>query len=558
MSESESRSKNFIEEIIEADLASGKHGGIVTRFPPEPNGYLHIGHAMAVCLNFGLARQYGGRFHLRFDDTNPIREEAEYVESIKADLEWLGVDWGEHLYFASDYFDQLYEWACHLIRAGRAYVDDTPAEEISRMRGTLTRPGVESACRGRAPEESLDLFERMRAGEFANGEKVLRARIDMASPNLNMRDPVLYRIAHARHHRTGDRWCVYPMYDFAHGQSDAIEGITHSICTLEFEDHRPLYNWFIEHLPVPAKPRQIEFARLNMTGTVTSKRKLLELVQSGHVSGWDDPRMPTLSGIRRRGYTPEAVWEFIRRAGITKRNKVVDLALMEFCLRQDLEARAARRMAVLDPLKVVITNLPADAREPYGGPNLPGDPDQGEREVVLTREVYIERDDFMEDPPKKYFRLAPGREVRLRYACYITCTEVIKDAEGRVVEVRAEMDPASRGGGTPDGRKVKGTIHWVSATENVALEARLYDNLFLKENPNEVEGGQSFLDNLNGDSLTVVRAFGEPALAAASPGQHFQFERKGYFVVDPDSRGGALVVNRSVGLRDSWGKQAGN
>jgi glutaminyl-tRNA synthetase len=556
MSESENRSKNFIEEIIEADLASGKHHAIVTRFPPEPNGYLHIGHAMAVCLNYGLARAFSGRFHLRFDDTNPIKEEAEYVESIQKDLQWLGADWGEHLYFASDYFEQLYEWACHLIRAGKAYVDDTSAGEISRMRGNLTRPGSESPCRNRAAEESLDLFERMRRGEFGNGEKVLRARIDMASPNLNLRDPVLYRISHAAHHRTGDRWCIYPMYDFAHGQSDAIEGITHSICTLEFEDHRPLYNWFIENLPVPARPRQIEFARLNMTYTVTSKRKLLQLVREGHVNGWDDPRMPTLSGIRRRGYTPEAIWEFIRRAGVTKRNKVVDLALMEFCLRQDLEARAVRRMAVLDPLKVVITNLPEDAREVFAGPNHPGDPAMGEREVVLTREIHIERDDFMEDPPKKYFRLAPGREVRLRYACYITCTEVIKDADGRVVEVRAQMDPESRGGGTPDGRKVKGTIHWVSAAENVPLEARLYETLFLKEDPDDVPEGGSFLDNLNPDSLSVARAFGEPSLAGAAVGECFQFERKGYFVVDPDSRAGALVVNRAVGLRDSWGKQA--
>jgi glutaminyl-tRNA synthetase len=557
MSETESRSKNFIEEIIEADLASGKHQTVVTRFPPEPNGYLHIGHAMSICLNHGLAKAYGGRFHLRFDDTNPVKEEMEYVESIKKDIAWLGAEWGEHLYFASDYFEQLYAWACHLIREGKAYVDDADAEQIRRQRGTLTTPGEESPCRNRSAEESLDLFERMRKGEFANGERVLRARIDMASPNLNMRDPVLYRISHSHHHRTGDAWCIYPMYDFAHGQSDAIEGITHSICTLEFEDHRPLYNWLIENLPVPSTPRQIEFARLNTTYTVTSKRKLLQLVKEGHVNGWDDPRMPTISGIRRRGYTPEAVREFTRRVGVAKRNKLNDLSLMEFCLRQDLEARAVRRMAVLDPVKVVITNLPEDAREAYAGPNHPGDPSMGEREVFLTREIVIERDDFMEDPPKKYFRLAPGREVRLRYACYITCTGVIRDESGRITEIRAEMDPESRGGSTPDGRRVKGTIHWVSATDNVAFEARLYDNLFVKEDPNEVEDGQTFLDNLNADSLRILEAFGEPALATAVAGERFQFERKGYFCVDPDSRPDRLVINRAVGLRDTWGKRSG-
>jgi glutaminyl-tRNA synthetase len=557
MSETESISRNFIEEIIDADLASGKHTQIVTRFPPEPNGYLHLGHAMSICLNYGLAQQYNGRFHLRFDDTNPIKEEAEYVESIQTDIAWLGADWKEHLYFASDYFEQLYEWACHLIREGNAYVDDSSGEEIRQMRGSLTQPGKESPFRSRTAEESLDLFERMRNGEFPDGEKVLRAKIDMASPNLNMRDPVLYRIAHAHHHRTGDAWCIYPMYDFAHGQSDAIEGITHSICTLEFEDHRPLYNWFIEHLPVPHKPRQIEFARLNTTYMITSKRKLLQLVKDGHVNGWDDPRMPTLCGIRRRGYTPESLWEFCKRVGVAKRNKLNDLSLLEFCLRQDLEARAVRRMAVLDPLKVVITNLPEDAREAYTGPNHPGDPSMGERDVILTREIFIEQDDFMEEPPKKYFRLAPGQEVRLRYACYITCTEVIKDADGKVIEVRAEMDPESRGGGTPDGRKVKGTIHWVSASENVPFEARIYETLFLKEDPEDVPEGHTFLDNLNPNSLAVTRAYGEPALAGASVGEHFQFERKGYFSIDPDSKPGALVINQSVGLRDSWGKQQG-
>ena len=556
MSDTDNKSRNFIEEIIEADLASGKHRTIVTRFPPEPNGYLHIGHAMAICLNAGLARRYEGRFHLRFDDTNPVKEEMEYVESIKTDVRWLGIEWGENLFFASDYFDQLYEWACHLIREGKAYVDDSNAEDIRRMRGNLTEPGKESPYRERSVEENMDLFERMRKGEFENGEKVLRARIDMAHPNLNMRDPVLYRIAHAHHHRTGDDWCIYPMYDFAHGQSDAIEGITHSICTLEFEDHRPLYDWFIGNLPVPSTPRQIEFARLNMTYTLTSKRKLLQLVKEGHVRGWDDPRMPTLSGIRRRGYTPESIWEFVSRAGITKRNKINELALLEFCLRQDLEEKAIRRMAVLDPLKVVITNLPEEAREAYPGPNHPADPERGEREVFLTREIYIERDDFMEDPPRKFFRLGPGREVRLRYACYITCTDVIKDEDGHILELRAEMDPESRGGSTPDGRKVKGTIHWVSATQNVPFECRLYEALFTREDPNEVEEGGTFLDNLNPDSLRVTTAYGEPELARASIGDRFQFERKGYFCVDPESTDGRLVINRAVSLRDSWGKQS--
>lgn len=555
MSETEPRSKNFIEEIIEANIAEGKHKTIVTRFPPEPNGYLHVGHAMSICLNHGLAQTYRGRFHLRFDDTNPIKEEQEYVESIMKDIQWLGADWGEHLYFASDYFEQLYDWACHLVKTGKAYVDDSTAEEIRSMRGNLTEPGMESPCRGRSVEENLDLFQRMRAGEFADGEKVLRARIDMASPNLNMRDPVLYRIARAHHHRTGNDWCIYPMYDFAHGQSDAIEGITHSICTLEFEDHRPLYNWFIENLPVPSQPRQIEFARLNLTFTVTSKRRLLQLVKEGHVNGWDDPRMPTISGIRRRGYTPESLRELTARAGVAKRNKINELSLMEFCLRQDLEERAVRRMAVLDPLKVVITNLAEDASEPYMGPNHPADPERGEREVVLTREIFIEREDFMESPPKKYFRLAPGVEVRLRYACYIKATKVVKDANGTITEVHAEMDPASRGGSTPDGRKVKGTIHWVSASRNVPFEARLYENLFLKEDPSEVPEGGTFLDNLNPDSLVVAMAYGEPSLAEAAVGERFQFERKGYFCIDPDSRPGALVVNRSVGLRDTWGKQ---
>jgi glutaminyl-tRNA synthetase len=549
MTDEPAKAKHFIEEIIEADLESGKHTSIATRFPPEPNGYLHIGHAMSICLNYGLAQTYGGRFHLRFDDTNPGKEEVEYVDSIKRDVAWLGADWKEHLYFASDYFEQLFEWALHLIENGKAYVDDSDGETIRRMRGTLTTPGEASPYRDRLVEENLDLFRRMRAGEFPDGAKVLRAKIDMAHPNMVMRDPVLYRISHTHHHRTGDAWCIYPMYDFAHGQSDAIEWITHSICTLEFEEHRPLYDWLVANLPVPHIPRQIEFARLNVNYTITSKRKLLQLVKEGHVTGWDDPRMPTISGIRRRGYTPEAVREFVKRAGVAKRNKINDLALLEFCLRQDLEERALRRMAVLDPLKVVITNLPEDTRERYAGPNHPAYPEMGEREVVLTREIYIERADFMEDPPKKFFRMAPGREVRLRYAAYITCTEVIKDAEGTVVELRAELDPESRGGSTPDGRRVKATLHWVSATENVPLEARLYEPLFSTEDPNAVAEGGTFLDNLNPNSLSVCQAYGEPELAKATVGEQYQFERVGYFAVDADSTPDYLVVNRSVELR---------
>ncbi|MCC5834464.1 MAG: glutamine--tRNA ligase/YqeY domain fusion protein [Opitutales bacterium] len=552
-----SKPKNFIREIIDADLESGRHTTIVTRFPPEPNGYLHIGHAKSICLNHGLARDYKGRFHLRFDDTNPAKESTEYVESIQADLRWLGADWGENLFFASNYFEQLFEWAQHLIREGHAFVCDLSAEQMREYRGTLTEPGRPSPYRERSVDENLDLFRRMRAGEFATGAKVLRAKIDMGHPNLNMRDPILYRITHAHHHRTGDQWCIYPTYDFTHGQSDAIEGITHSICTLEFEDHRPLYNWFLEHLPTPSKPRQIEFARLNMTHTLTSKRKLLQLVEEGHVSGWDDPRMPTISGIRRRGYTPESIHEFCDRVGVARRNNTIDLALLEFCLRQDLEERSLRRMVVLDPLKVVITNLPEDAEEWYEGPNHPANEAMGSRKVALTREIYIDRDDFMEDPPRKFFRLGPGREVRLRYACYITCTEVIKDEAGNITELRAEMDPESRGGSTPDGRKVKGTIHWVSAQINVPIEARLYENLFLKEDPEDVEGDGSYLENLNPDSLQVVAAFGEPSLRETDFSLPVQFERKGYFALDPDSDSEQLVFNRSVSLKDSWSKKAG-
>ncbi len=554
----EPKAKNFIYERIDADLKSDRISTVVTRFPPEPNGYLHIGHAKSICLNTGIAQAYNGRFHLRFDDTNPTKEETEYVESIMEDVRWLGGDWGEHLYFASDYFEQLFEWAIHLIKAGHAFVCELSAEEIREHRGTLTAPGKESPFRNRSIEESLDLFQRMRAGEFENGAKVLRARIDMAHPNLNMRDPVLYRIQHAHHHRTGDAWCLYPMYDFAHGQSDAIEGITHSICTLEFEDHRPLYDWFLEHLPVPHHPQQIEFARLNISHTVLSKRKLLQLVKEGHVEGWDDPRMPTLSGLRRRGYTPEAIREFCERVGVAKRNNVIELPLFEFCLRRDLEERAIRRMAVLDPLKVVITNFPGET-EYFTGPNHPADPDRGERRVPLTREIYIEREDFMEEPPKKFFRLAPGREVRLRYACYITCTEVIKDADGNVVELHATFDPESRGASTPDNRKVKGTIHWVSASENLPIEVRLFEPLFLQPNPDDVPEGMSFLDMLNPDSVRTVSAFGEVALSDRPSAEPIQFERKGYFILDAKAgSAGRPVYNRSVTLRDSWTPQAGS
>ncbi|MFA5257661.1 MAG: glutamine--tRNA ligase/YqeY domain fusion protein [Opitutales bacterium] len=554
---SDTASKNFIEEIVEENIASGLIKTPVTRFPPEPNGYLHIGHAKAICLDFGIAKDYGGTCHLRMDDTNPSKEDTEYVESIMEDVRWLGWNWGDHLYYASDYFQQIYEWAVYLIKQGKAFVCDHSADEVRQNRGTLTEPGVESPFRSRSVEENLDLFERMKNGEFAEGTRVLRAKIDMAHPNLNMRDPVLYRIVNASHHRTGDKWHVYPMYDFAHGQSDAIEGITHSLCTLEFEDHRPLYNWYIENLPVPHKPRQIEFARLNITYTVMSKRKLLQLVKEKHVSGWDDPRMPTICGLRRRGYTPAAIREFAARAGLSKRPQTVDLALLDFCLRQDLEESATRRMAVIDPLKVVITNFPEET-EFYEGQNHPSKSEEGSRKVPLTKEIYIDRDDFMENPPKKFFRLFPGGEVRLRYACYITCTEVVKDADGNVTELRATFDPESRGATTPDNRKVKGTIHWVSATENTPLEIRLYDTLFSKENPDDVAEGGSFLDNINPDSLKVVRGYGEVDLAHAKPGEHFQFERRGYFCIDKESKPGAIVVNRTTTLRDVWGKRFGD
>ncbi|MDQ8180444.1 glutamine--tRNA ligase/YqeY domain fusion protein [Pelagicoccus sp. SDUM812005] len=553
---SDEKPSNFIRDFIDEELAAGKHSQIVTRFPPEPNGYLHIGHAFAIGVSYGIAQDYKGRFHLRFDDTNPAKEESKYVEAIKEDLKWLGADWGDNLFFASDYFDQLFEWACLLIQEGKAYVDDLTPEQMREYRGSLTEPGKNSPYRDRSPEENLELFKKMAAGEFEEGQKVLRAKIDMAHPNMNMRDPVLYRILKAHHHRTGDKWKIYPSYDFTHGQSDAIEGITHSLCSLEFEYHRPLYNWFLENLPVPHTPRQIEFARLNVEYIVTSKRKLLQLVNENHVRGWDDPRMPTVAGLRRRGYTPEAIKEFCERAGVAKRERVNEYALLEYCLRQDLEDKAIRRMAVLDPLKVVIENFPEET-EYYEGPNHPADEARGTRKVPLTKEIYIERDDFMEDPPRKFFRLGPGREVRLRYACYITCTDVIKDADGNITELRATFDPESRGGSTPDGRKVKGTIHWVSATENVQIEARHYEQLFTKPDPDEVEEGQTFLDNLNPNSESTLTCYGEPELAMAQLGEPIQFERKGYYILDTDSSEAKLVFNQSVGLRDSWGKKQG-
>ena len=546
---------NFIAEIIEEDLRSNKFGGRVhTRFPPEPNGYLHIGHAKSISLNFGLAQKYGGKCNLRFDDTNPTKEEEEYVESIKDDVHWLGFDWEERELYASNYFDQLYLYAVQLIKAGKAYVDSLSAEEIREYRGTLTEPGRESPYRNRSVKENLDLFERMRAGEFPDGAHVLRAKIDMSSGNLNMRDPVMYRILHAHHHRTGDKWCVYPMYDWAHGQSDSIEGITHSICTLEFEDHRPLYDWFLEQLGI-YHPQQIEFARLNLTYTVLSKRKLLRLVNEGYVSGWDDPRMPTISGLRRRGFTPESIRDFAERIGVAKANSTVDIALLQHCLRDDLNKRAQRVMAVLQPLKVVITNYPEDRVEEMEAVNNPEDPAMGVRQVPFSRVIYIEQDDFREDPPKKFYRLAPDREVRLMYAYYITCNEVIKNEKGEIVELRCTYDPATRGGDSPDGRKVKGTLHWVSAAHAVEAEVRLYDHLFLKPFPDEVAEGQNFLTNLNPASLEILTGCQlEPMLAESPAGSQYQFLRHGYFCTDPDSSADKCVFNRAVALRDTWAK----
>ena len=542
---------NFIRNIIDEDLASGKHTTVVTRFPPEPNGYLHIGHAKSICLNFGLARDYGGRCHLRFDDTNTVKEEEEYMESIKEDVRWLGFDWGEHLYHASDYFEQLYEFAVKLIKKGKAYVCHLSQDEIREYRGTLTEPGRESPYRNRSVEENLDLFERMRKGEFADGECVLRAKIDMASPNVVMRDPILYRIRHVSHPRTGDRWCIYPMYDFTHCLSDALEGITHSICTLEFENNRPLYEWILEEVFDGPHPQQIEFARLNLSYTVMSKRKLLRLVEEGIVSGWDDPRMPTIAGLRRRGFTPEAIRDFCDRIGVAKANSVVDYALLEHCLREDLNQRAERTMAVLRPLKVVITNYPEGQVEYLEAVNNPQDPSAGTRQIPFAREIYIEQDDFAEDPPKGFFRLAPGREVRLRFAYFITCTDVIKDEAGNIIEVHCTYDPETKGGTAPDGRKVKGTIHWVSVEHSLPAEVRLYDHLFTKEDPNEGD----LSENVNPNSLEVLTdARVEPRMQAAKPLERFQFERVGYFCVDPDTTAGRLVFNRTVPLRDSWAK----
>ncbi|MCB0206930.1 MAG: glutamine--tRNA ligase/YqeY domain fusion protein [Anaerolineae bacterium] len=548
-------STDFVRRMIVEDNESGRFDGRVhTRFPPEPNGYLHIGHAKAINLNYGIARDFGGKFNLRFDDTNPTKEEEEYVQSIIEDAHWLGVDWEDRLLFASDYFDQLYDWAVQLIEQGQAYVDDLSADEIREYRGTLTEPGKESPYRNRTVEENLDLFERMKNGEFPDGSRVLRGKVDMASGNINLRDPVLYRILHATHHRTGDKWCIYPMYDWAHGQSDSIEGITHSICTLEFEDHRPLYDWFVEKLGIYA-PQQIEFARLKLTYTLMSKRKLLKLVDEGHVNGWDDPRMPTLSGYRRKGYTPEAIRDFTERIGVAKNDSTVDFALLEHCVRQDLNQHSPRVMAVLDPLKVVITNYPEGQTEELFAINNPEDESAGTRKVPFSRELYIEREDFMEDPPRKFYRLAPGREVRLRYAYFVTCVDVVKDDDGNVVELHCTYDPATRGGDSPDGRKVKATLHWVSAKHAVDGEVRLYDQLFSSPFPEDVAEGKTFLDNLNPDSLTVLTGCKlEPSLAGVEAGQRFQFERIGYFCVDPDSASGKPVFNRTATLRDTWAK----
>lgn len=551
------RPSHFIRDIIEEDLRTNKWGGRVhTRFPPEPNGYLHIGHAKSICLNFGLAQEYGGLCNLRFDDTNPTKEDIEYVQSIQEDVRWLGFDWEDRLYYASDYFEQLYQYAVQLIKMGKAYVCDLSAEEIKAYRGTLTEPGKESPYRNRSVEENLDLFERMRAGEFPDGSRTLRAKIDMASGNLNMRDPVIYRILHATHHRTGDKWCIYPMYDFAHPLSDAIEGITHSICTLEFEDHRPLYDWFLDQLGI-YHPQQIEFARLNLSYTVLSKRKLLRLVQEGHVTGWDDPRMPTIAGMRRRGYTPEAIRDFCERIGVAKKNSIVDIALLEHCVREDLNKRAPRVMAVLRPLRVVIDNYPEGLVEEMEAVNNPEDLSMGTRKVPFSRVLYIERDDFREDPPKQFYRLAPGREVRLRYAYFIKCVDVVKDPQtGEVVELHCTYDPATRGGNAPDGRKVKATLHWVSAAHAIPAEVRLYDRLFTVEDPDNAEEGKDFMAYLNPKSLEVLApCWVEPSLANAAPGSRYQFERLGYFCVDlVDSKPGRLVFNRTVTLKDEWAK----
>jgi len=552
----EEKSKNFLEEIVEEDIRTGKHAGrVLTRFPPEPNGYLHIGHAKSICLNFGLAKRYGGKTNLRFDDTNPTKEDVEYVDSIKEDVKWLGFEWAGE-YYASDYFEQLYEWALVLIQKGLAYVDDQTQEEIRLTRGTVNQAGKDSPFRNRSAEENTDLFRRMRNGEFNDGEKVLRAKIDMANPNMLMRDPILYRILHTEHHRTGDNWCIYPMYDYAHGQSDSLENITHSICTLEFDVHRTLYDWFIEKLEI-FPSHQYEFARLNMTYTIMSKRKLLQLVQEKVVMGWDDPRMPTICGLRRRGYTPESIRNFADRVGVAKRDNVIDISLLEFCLREDLNKRAERRMAVLNPLKVVITNFPEGQVENLEAINNPEDESAGKRIVPFSKELYIEREDFMENPPKKFFRLAVGQEVRLRYAYFVKCTDVVKDSSGNIVELHCTYDPASKGGNSPDGRKVQGTIHWVSAQQAIKTEIRLFDRLFTKENPDDVAEGQDWKSSINPESMKITEAYVEPSLASAKLLDKFQFERMGYFSVDYDSKPGKLVFNRTTTLKDTWAKISG-
>ena len=545
---------NFLRQIVQADLDAGKHAKIVTRFPPEPNGYLHIGHAKSICLNFGLAQEFAGDCHLRFDDTNPAKEDQEYIDAIEADIKWLGFQWSGEVCYASNYFDQLHAWAIELIKAGKAFVCDLGPEEMREYRGTLTEPGRNSPYRDRSVEENLDLFARMKAGEFPDGARSLRAKIDMGSPNMNLRDPILYRIRHAHHHQTGDKWCIYPSYDFTHGQSDAIEGITHSICTLEFEDHRPLYEWLLDKLPVPSKPRQYEFARLNLTYTLLSKRVLTQLVRDGHVSGWDDPRMPTVAGLKRRGVPPAAVREFIKRIGVAKANSVVDVGMLEFCIREELNRTALRRMAVLRPLKVVIENYPEGQVEEIEAINHPDNPDAGTRKVSFGRELYIERDDFMENPPKKFFRLSPGNEVRLRYAYFIKCTGVIKDAAGEIMELRATYDPLTKGGNAPDGRKVKATMHWLPAAQSKPAEIRIYNQLFANPSPNAAD----FAADLNPQSLEVLSdARVEPAIAEGNSPDPMQFERQGYFVRDADSTQDKLVFNRTIGLRDTFAKEVG-
>lgn len=550
----ESKTKDFIREAIDEDLASGRYDRVHTRFPPEPNGYLHIGHAKAIIIDYGIAEEYGGKYNLRFDDTNPVKEETEYVKAQIEDIHWLGFDWGDRLFYASDYFDQLYQWAKQLIKKGKAYVDDLSPDEIREYRGTLTEPGKNSPFRNRSVEENLDLFERMKNGEYPEESKVLRAKIDMASPNVLMRDPVMYRILHAEHHRTGDKWCIYPMYDYAHGQSDSIEGVTHSFCDLAYEIHRPLYEWFLDELKI-YKPRQIEFARLNLSYTVLSKRRLIRLVNEGYVKSWDDPRMPTLSGLRRRGVTSKSIRSFIDAIGIAKNDSIVDIALLEYHIRQDLNQHSLRVMGVLNPLKVVITNYPEGQIEELEAINNPEDPDAGTRVVPFSREIYIEQDDFMEDPPRKFFRLAPGKEVRLRYGYFIKCEQVIKDDNGKVVELHCTYDPETKGGYAPDGRRVKGTLHWVSAAKAIEAEVRLYDRLFDKENPLDHAEDEDFSDFINPDSFSSLTGCKlEPSLATAKPGDRFQFERLGYFCVDPDTNTGTLVFNRTVTLRDTWAK----